>query len=304
MTPFRENVRGIVAITACNVLFLFNDTLIRLTSEREHLPLSEILLIRGLLASAVLAPIVLATGAGKRVALVRSWPLFWRTAAEVFAAFLYLFALFHMPIANLNAILQVVPLLLTGAAALFLGERVGWRRWAAIAVGFAGVLVVIRPGFGGFDAYALVALAAMFFITLRDFCTRLIPSGLPALVIALVTSAAVGLSGPLLGLLLQDAWIMPSGMALAMIVGAVFFAIGGYLSAVAFMRHGDIAVVAPFRYSVIVAAILVGYLVWGDVPDWPMLAGTAIIISAGIYTLYRERNASMLAAEAAAGEGL
>jgi drug/metabolite transporter (DMT)-like permease len=301
-TPFRENLRGILGISACNLLFLINDTLIKVASV--ELPLSEIIFFRGVFATALILPLVVMTGAHRQSAHLWNWPVFWRTVADVFAAFLYLYALFHIPIANANAILQIVPLMITAAGAVFLGERVGWRRWTAIFVGFVGVLIVVRPGLAGFDVYSLYAVAAMFFITLRDMTTRIMPAGLPALLVALVTGAAVGASGPVFAVVLDQNWVVPSWHAMALIFAAVFFLIGGYLTAVEFMRHGDISVVAPFRYTVILWAMIVGFVVWREVADWPMLLGTAIIILTGVYTFHRERNLARLREEAASGEGL
>jgi drug/metabolite transporter (DMT)-like permease len=303
MNPFRENLRGIVAITACNLLFLINDALIKLANS--EMPLGEILFFRGVAVSILLVPIVLWTGAWRQAAHLWNWPVFWRTVAEMAAAILYLLALFHLPIANTNAIAQIVPLMVTATGAIFLGEVVGWRRWTAIAVGFAGVLVVVRPGLSGFNAFSLVALASMLFITLRDVTTRIMPRGLPALLVAVVTGVAVGLSGPVLGLSLGEAWVPPTGRTVALIAGSACFLLGGYLTAVEFMRHGDIAVIAPFRYTVIVWAMITGFLLWGELPDLLMLVGTAIIIATGVYTFYRERkNATLTAAAASAGEGI
>jgi drug/metabolite transporter (DMT)-like permease len=295
MTPFRENLRGIIAISACNLLFLINDTMIKLASS--ELPLGELLFLRGLLASVLLLAIVLWTGAHHRIRLLWNWAVFWRTLAEVLSAILYLGALFHIPIANTNAILQVVPLMVTASAAIFLGDEVGWKRWLAIAIGFAGVLVIIRPGLAGFNVFSLVALAAMLFITLRDMTTRVMPRALPALLVALVTGIAVCLAGPVLGVAVAEEWSVPSPRSVGLVVGAAGFLIGGYLTAVDFMRHGDIAVVAPFRYSVVVWAMIVGFLVWREVPDLMMLVGTAIIIATGVYTFHRERRLARIIAE-------
>lgn len=300
--PFRENLIGIVAITACNFLFLINDTCLKLASE--ELPLGQILTMRGGMATLFLIPVAWVSGAFRHIRLLPNWHVVSRTFAEIMAAFLYLLALFHIPIANANAILQVVPLMITAAGAIFLGERVGWRRWTAIAIGFLGVMIVVRPGLAGFNAFGLVALASMFFTTLRDMNSRLMPLAIPALLIALVTGFFVGLSGPAVGLILGETWVMPSGRSLGLIAVAVLFLIGGYMTAVIAMRHGDISVVAPFRYAVIIWAIIVGYLVFGDVPDLPMIIGTGVIIATGIYTFYRERQAARLRAEAFAGEGM
>lgn len=301
-TLFRENLRGILSLTACILLFLVNDTFIKLANE--EMPLSQIIFFRGLFATALLLPMVAGSGGFRHVGLLWNWPVFFRTLAEVFAAVCFLMALFHIPIANVNAINQVVPLMITAAGAIFLGEAVGWRRWTAIVVGFIGVMIIIRPGLAGFSSYSLVALASAVFVTIRDMTTRIMPRGLPALLISLVTAAAVGVSGLALRPILGEEWVTPSGSGLALIAAAVIFLIGGYLTAVDFMRHGDIAVVAPFRYTVIVFAMIVGFAVWGEVPDLLMLVGTAVIAATGVYTFRRERNLARLREEAASGEGL
>jgi drug/metabolite transporter (DMT)-like permease len=295
MTPFRENLRGILAISAANFLFLINDTMIKLASP--VMPLGEILFFRGLFATALLVPIVIAADVVKYIPTLWNASLILRTVAEIIAAILFILALFNMPIANINAILQVVPLMVTACAALFLGERVGWRRWAAIGVGFLGVMIVIRPGLEGFDVYSLVALGSMLFITIRDLTTRTMPRGIPALLVALVTGIAVCLTGPVYGLVAGETWVAPDGGTLVLVGGAAVFLIGGYLLAVDFMRHGDIAVVAPFRYVVIIWAIVVGYVVWREVPDVAMIIGTSLVIASGIYTIHRERRIARIVAE-------
>lgn len=300
MTPFRENLRGILAITACNFLFLINDMLIKLTSA--ELPLGQIIAIRGLFATMLLVPIVLATGLAREIRLIRQPALFWRTGAEIASAYFYLIALFHIPIANTNTIIQVVPLAVTASAAIFLGHAVGWRRWIAIVIGFLGVIVIIRPGMEGFNSYSLLALVSAGFITLRDITTRIMPATVPTLLIALTTAVCVGLTGPVFGLVAGEQWVVPSTHALLLIAAAVVFLVGGYLTSVEFMRHGDIAVVAPFRYTVILWAMLVGYLVWNEKPDLTTLIGSAIIIATGVYTFHRERRLSARAAVAAMGE--
>ena len=166
-------------------------------------------------------------------------------------------------------------------------------------MGFAGVLIVIRPGLAGFNMFSLLALAAAAFIALRDMSTRIMPPGVPTLLIALITAVMVGISGPIYGVIAGEHWIMPSGRAIALIAGASIFLIGGYLTAIDFMRHGDIAVVAPFRYTVIMWAVIVGFLVWREVPDLPMVVGTFVIIATGIYTFYRERQIAARSAIAA-----
>lgn len=300
MNTFSDNLRGIAFLTACNVAFLISDTLIKVIGDA--IPLGELIAIRGLVVALVLVPAVIANGMWRMWPLLRSRALVWRTLGEASSAFLYLLALLNMPIANINTILQVVPLMITAAGAILLGEAVGWRRWTAIAVGFVGVLIVVRPGLAGFNGYSLLALAAALAIALRDVSSRLMPRGIPALLVAAVTGPFVGLCAPLYSLAMGEAWVAPPLWALGLLGIAIIFLIGGYLLSVVFMRHGDISVVAPFRYLTIVWAIIIGFAVFGDVPDWPMYLGMAIIAASGIYTFQRERNRARLAQEAIAGE--
>jgi drug/metabolite transporter (DMT)-like permease len=292
---FRENLIGIGYLIACTILFLINDVVVKLANA--YLPLGELVAVRAVIASTVMFLIVLATGA------YRSLPLLWhrgvaiRALAEAGASFFYLVALFHMPIANANTILQIVPLLITASAALFLGEAVGWRRWTAIAVGFLGVLIVVRPGFADFNAFSLFALASAGFSTLRDLATRQMPAGIPALAVSLATGVVVGVFAPVYAVVAQETWVMPSAEVVGLIAIGVGFLIGAYITSIAFMRHGDISIIAPFRYLAIVFAIILGFIVWREIPDLPMIVGMAVIAAAGIYTFRRERNQARLAME-------
>jgi drug/metabolite transporter (DMT)-like permease len=302
MTPFRENLRGILLIIACNFAFLCSDTMIKLIGPA--IPLGEFITLRGIAVTLILTPVVAYTGVWRHARMLRSPALFWRTFGEAASAFTYLAALIHMPIANINTIMQIVPLAITAAGALLLGEAVGWRRWSAIAVGFAGVIIVVRPGAEGFNVFSLLALGSAFLVALRDISGRIMPRGLPALLVAYFTGAAVGLCGPFYALAIHEVWVIPPPWALGYFIVAVGFVICGYLLSVAFMRHGDIGVVAPFRYVVIIWAIIIGFLVFNEVPAWPVYVGMAIIAASGIYTFQRERNRARLLAEATSGEGL
>jgi drug/metabolite transporter (DMT)-like permease len=289
MTSFRDNLRGILAMVAANLTFLLNDTQVKLAGDR--LPIGEIVFLRGLFASILIGALVVWFGLHRYVHMLLHGTVVWRTIGEIAATLLFLAALLHMPIADITAILQVIPLMTTAAGAIFLAETVGWRRWTAIAIGFVGVLIVLRPGGAGFGHYGLLALGSMFFITMRDMVTRVMPTGMPTLLVAGLTSVVISITGAGMGL--GEDWIVPDATALALLFGAAVFITIGYYTAILAMRFGDVAVVAPFRYTVIVWAIIVGYLVWGDIPDLPMLAGTAIIIATGIYTFYRERSLAM-----------
>jgi drug/metabolite transporter (DMT)-like permease len=285
MSDFRENARGILAMNASMLAFIFNDTLVKLAGET--LPIGEILFLRSLIAVALIGGMVLGAGQHREIRRLFHRTTGWRSVGEVGATLFYLTALFRMPIANATTIMQTIPLTTVAAAAWILGERVGWRSWTAIAIGFAGVLIVVRPGLAGFDAHSFLVLVAVAFVTLRDLSTRAMPPGVPILLLTLATSVLVGLVG--LALAVFEDWSWPSTRVWMLLGGSAIALTAAYNTIVVAMRHGEIGVVAPFRYTVIVWAIVLGYFVWGDRPDPFMIAGTAIIIATGIYTFHRQR---------------
>ncbi len=289
MSAYRTNGRGVAAILASQLAFLLNDTLVKLTSE--HLPLGEILCARGCFATLFIAVPVIALGLHRQVGQLFHRTVLARSIGELGGTFFYMLALFQMPLAAAMIIFQAVPLSVTAGAALFLREAVGWRRWTAIVVGFLGVLVVIRPGLASFNAAGLLVLVSVIFMSLRDLMSRALPATVPTLLMTLVTAASVAAMGAAIGL--WEQWLWPTLTDVVRIAGASFLLSIGYFTAIAAMRQGSISVTAPFRYVAVVLAIAIGYLVWGDVPDVLMIIGSVIIVAAGLYTLYRERQAAL-----------
>ncbi|MBN9027277.1 MAG: DMT family transporter [Rhizobiales bacterium] len=284
MPALADNSRGIIMMVLSNLVFIINDTLIKLVSE--GLPTGQILVIRGAISFLLISAVVFATGMHRQWRAVCNRMVAWRTVGEIGATVLYLYALFNMPIANVSAIGQIVPLMTTAAAAIFLAEPVGWRRWTAIAVGFLGVLLIMRPSVSGFDMFSLAAFASMGFITMRDLVTREMPSGVPTLLVVAVTAAAMTATGATLSLV--ENWPVPSLKQWAILGAASTLLLCGYGTSIMAMRFGAMAVVAPFRYTGILFAVVLGFLVWGDVPDALTLVGTLIVVATGVYTFRRE----------------
>lgn len=280
-----DNRRGILFMLTAMAAFIVNDTFVKLVSA--ELPAGEIIFIRGLMAAPLLAALGWSQGSLGGLRGLRHRAVAWRSVGDMGATTLYLTALFHMPIANATAILQTVPLATTGGAALLFGEPVGIRRWSAIAVGFLGVLLIVRPGPEGFDLWALVALASVGFVCLRDLSSRLIPAGTPTFGVTAVAAAAVALAGAAMGLF--EDWLAPSPAQIAWLAAAAVLVATGYVMILKAMRVGEVSVVAPFRYSLMLWAILIQVGVFGEWPDATTLAGSAILVATGLYTLYRER---------------
>ena len=276
--------------------FVLNDGLMK--AGFDSMSIYQAIFLRGLITVPLIA--LLAWHKGELIVSIaprNRLLLTLRVAAEVGATVGFLTALKHMPLANVTAILQVLPLTVTMAAALFLGEKVGWRRWLAIAIGLAGVLIIIRPGMEGFSVYSIWALVAVGCVTIREIATRKLSADLPSLPVALAT--AIAISG--LGAVMQPAveWAPVSASAWSLIGGASLAIIGGYLFSVMTIRIGDIGFIAPFRYTAMVWALVLGLLMFGEIPDMPMMTGTVIIILTGLYSLHRERSVRRTAQEPA-----
>lgn len=282
---FRDNSRAIAAMTLSSAGFILNDTLVKIAAD--DLPLGQILLVRGLFCILFMGAACYATGAYRHFSSLRHPTVLIRSLAEALATLFYLTALFRIEIGNATAILQALPLVVTAGAAVFLKAPVGWRRWLAILVGFAGVLLIIRPGLEGFNVWSLSALAGIFCMAVRDLATRQMPEDIPTLGVALAALCLVTLIGA--ALCIYDGWQPMDGKTYGFLAGAAVLIIVGYVALIVAMRLGEISVVAPFRYSAILWGLLMGYLVWGDVPDLLTLAGITIIVLTGVYTFFREQ---------------
>lgn len=281
-----ENMRGAVFMMVSMAGFSLNDALIK--SVADDLPLYQAVFLRGLAASLLVAGLAMTQGAARFRPRRRDARLVgWRVFAEVGGTVCFLTALFNMPIANATAILQALPLAVTLAAALFLGEPVGWRRYLAIAIGFVGVLIVVRPGAEGFTVYSLWAIGAIGFIVLRDLTTRSLSPAVPSAWVVLVTTLSITTLAGLAAVV--QGWRPFHLGHVAVLAGSAAFLLVGYVFGVMTMRTGEIGLTQPFRYTLILWAILFGILFFGEWPDLWMLAGSAIVIATGLYTLQRER---------------
>ena len=281
-----DNARGSLWMGIAMGAFTLNDACMKAVTET--MPLYQAMFLRGVLTTILIAAI------GIRAGTLRfDWApsdRFWmalRTVGEVGGTVSFLTALRHMPLANLSAILQSLPLAVTLAAALLMREAVGWRRLVAILVGFCGVLLIVRPGTEGFDRWSLLGLVSVAFVVLRDLSTRRMSSDLTSVTVAFSAAASVAVTA--LAVLPFSGWAPARGAEMGLIAGASAFLVAGYILIVMAMRVGDIALVAPFRYTSLIFAVVLGWAIFGQFPDAFTLLGGAIVIATGIYTFHRER---------------
>lgn len=286
MANVTDNMRGALLMSGAMAGFTFNDACMKALGD--HMPLFQSLFLRGLGTSLFL--VLLAVGM-RQVSLRhsrRDWAIMWlRGLAEVGSAWFFITALLHMPIANVSAIMQALPLTMTLAGAVFLGQAVGWRRMTAILIGFGGVMLIVRPGGADFTIHSVYGVLAVLCVTVRDVLSRKVPARVPSLVIAAVSSVAVTLFGGVGSVFV--AWQPVDMTALALLAGAIGFLIVGYILSVSAMRVGEIAFVAPFRYTSLLFALAVGFLAFGDWPDFLTKLGAGIVVATGVFTFWRER---------------
>lgn len=284
--PMTDNMRGAALMTAAMAGYTLNDVCMKLMSS--EMPLGQTVALRGVLSIGMMSLVGWYLGVLRFRLPLREWGLIaLRTVSEVIVTYCFLTALYNMPIANVTAIIQALPLTVALAAWAFLAEPLGWRRLLAILVGFVGVLLIVQPGGQGFSIWSVYALGAVVFITLRDVVVRKMNPNTPSFTVALLTSIGITLAFAVLSW--GEQWVALSGRSMISLTLAAVFITCGYLFSVMVMRVGDIGFVAPFRYTGLVVALIAGLLVFGDWPDGLTLIGAAIVVLTGLFTLYRER---------------
>ena len=280
------NLLGALLMMASMACFTMNDTFLKATGG--DLPLFQLLFLRGILASVLILGLAWMRRALQFDLSLRDWSLIGlRSLSEVGAAYFFVTALLNMPLANLTAILQVLPLTVTLASALVFREVVGWRRMTAILIGFCGMLLIVRPGPDGFTLWSAYALISVVCVTVRDLAVRRLSRSVPSLMVTLSAALAVVVFAGLGSLTIEWAPLTPRLTGL--VCGSAFFVVGGYYFSVQVMRTGDVSFIAPFRYTGLIWALLLGWLVFGHWPTTLTLVGAGIIVATGLFTLYRER---------------
>ena len=280
-----DNLKGILFMILAMAGFACEDLFIKMLSE--NLPISEIIIILGFSGSIIFLIIGLLTKAPIFHQGLLTTPVIIRTLCELFGALFFVLAIALTPLSSASAIIQVMPLLVTIGAAIFFKEKVGWRRWTAVFIGFIGVLLILRPGFGSFMPASIFALLGATFLAGRDLATRAIEVKLPSVTISLYAFLAFGVSGIML-IPFSSEMLVPSSKDILFFAGASAFGVIAYYSIVIAARTGEMSVISPFRYSRLVFAMLLSIIVLSERPDILTLLGAAIIVASGVYTFVRE----------------
>ena len=266
--------------------FAVEDTFIKLLSAR--LPATQILFSVGF--GGALITLALAVTLNVKLAdkILLNKHVISRTIADLFGALFFTSAMVLIPMSLLASILQATPLFVTLGAAILLGEKVGWRRWSAIFIGFLGIIIILQPGYGSFQLVSLLGLAAVLCLALRDVVTRDMATEIPTLTVTFYACLAMGSAGfiayPFFG-----TPIMPTTFEAILLVCAAIIGVTGYFLIVLATRKGDVSVIAPFRYSRLLFSLGLASLILGEMLTLPILLGGLLVVSSGIYTFGRER---------------
>jgi drug/metabolite transporter (DMT)-like permease len=281
-----DNSRGILAMSASVVVFIFNDALIKLASET--MPPLQAIGLRGIFATAWCVLALLVSGAWRKVGGVFHPAVFIRGVLEAAAAVTYLVALAYIPFAIATAVNMSTPLFLAVLAVLILKEQVGWRRWSAITVGFLGVILVIQPEPGDINGWTWLVVLSSLVGALRDVIARYVPPALPSVVVSLSSAVTVGVVGCIWATL--EGWQPMPARGVAYVGGSsLLLALGYQLLIIALRARAEYSVMGSFRYASVLWAIAIGYVLWSDVPNELALAGIVVIVGSGLYILRRQR---------------
>ncbi|WP_299150058.1 DMT family transporter [uncultured Tateyamaria sp.] len=287
MPPFSHNLRGAIVMVLAMLGFAVEDAMIKLLAGA--LPVGQIVGLLGVGGAVVFA--ILCHSRDQHL-----WDrgflepaILLRNGSELIGTLGFVTAIALIPLSTASAILQAAPLLVTLGAAVFLGEPVGWRRWAAILVGFSGVMLIIRPGTNGFDWLSLFAVQGVVGLAIRDLATRRVAATVSSLQLSFM---AFLMLIPASAIFLTVEGVAPVAMTITqtgLIGAAVLIGALAYYGITYAMRVGEISFVTPFRYARMIFALLIGMALFGEAPDRLTLIGAAIIIASGLYTLWREQ---------------
>lgn len=289
-------IRGMALMVACMTVLPVMDAIAKYMAVVEGMAPAQVTFYRFFFQLAATMPLLVTLNGRKAFRARRPFANLLRGVLHAAASLLFFVAVKYMPLADVFAIYFVEPFILTALSALFLGERVGWRRWLAIVVGFGGAMIVIQPSYAVFGWTALLPVACAFLFALYMFLNRAIGEADPPL--TMQTVAGIGgtlfmacalLAGHAMGATdftpsLPGSWL---GLSLLMLLGAI----SGYvhLLVVRAFRLAPLSVLAPFQYFEIISATVLGYLLFSDFPDGWKWLGIGIIVGSGLFILWRER---------------
>ena len=275
---------GISCLVLGGFFITMNDTAIKTASP--GLPVGEIMFLRAVVQFGLVLVYLIAFRRFGELRVEHPLGQAGRATVMVVASFMFVWALRLLPLADATALLFIAPLIMTALAPFFLGEKVGWHRWAAVGVGFAGMIVMLRPTGEGLQWAALLAIGAATGSALRDTITRRISSGDSTIATLFYTSLAILAVATLT---LPFGWKTPEPADYAILGFAGLLQFSAHFLMIETFRFIQVSAVAPFKYIVLIWAAGAGYWLFGEIPDLYTVLGAMLIVAGGLYVVHREQ---------------
>lgn len=295
--PEPQNLAKGLAIMAFAMMILpCMDAIAKYMATFQAMSPGQVTFYRFFFQMVLTLPLLLTVGGASAFRVKRPWMNLLRGVLHAAATLLFFTAVKYMPLADVFAIYFVEPFMLTALSAIFLGEKVGWRRWLAIVIGFGGAMIVIQPSFAIFGLMSLLPVLCAFLFALYLFMNRAIGdadspvamqtvSGLGGTIfMAVVLLVGNGLGQPDFAIALPNSWF---SLGLLLILGGLSGY--GHLLVLRAFRLAPVSILAPFQYFEIISATVLGFLLFGDFPTPSKWLGVAIIVGSGLYIIWRER---------------
>ncbi len=280
-----DNLRGSLAMILAMALFAIEDMFLKAASV--SLPVGEILVLFGLGGVLVFAGVALARGERLVQRQVFSRVMGIRFVFELTGRLFYVLALALTPLSSTTVILQATPIFVVLGAMVFFGERVGWRRWMAIIVGLAGVLIVLRPGADSFTLLSMLAFIGMLGFAGRDLASRAAPRSLSTVLLGFYGFVTLVIAGVSYGIWHGAPFVLPDFVSGGYIAAAVLAGVFAYGSLMLAMRTGEVSIVTPFRYSRLLFGVGLGVVFFGEQLDTQTLVGCSVIVLSGLFIMSR-----------------
>ncbi len=286
-TDRRANLIGSAWMIAAMAGFAVEDSLLK--ASAQTMPIAQVMMLFGSGGALVFAALARLRGHRLFTPDVASRPMRLRMAFEVVGRLFFTLAIILTPLSAATVILQATPLVVVAGAALIFGERVGWRRWSAIVLGLLGVLIILQPGGDAFTPLSVLAVLGMLGFAGRDLASRAAPASLSALVLGVYGFVGIVIAGGLVALWEGQAFRWPGPQGALVLTGAVLMGVAAYTSLMNAMRSGAVSAVTPFRYTRLIFGIGLGVLLFGETLTPAMIAGSALIVASGLFTLWRSQ---------------
>jgi drug/metabolite transporter (DMT)-like permease len=296
-SPEHQNpLQGMALMAGAMIVLPAMDAIAKYMATFEAMSPGQVTFYRFFFQLACTLPILFAVFGLKALSAKRPWMNLLRGALHGAASLLFFVAVKYMPLADVFAIYFVEPFMLTGLSAIFLGDKVGWRRWLAIIVGFGGAMIVIQPSYEIFGLKALLPVFCAFLFSLYLFLNRAIGNADSPL--TMQTMAGIGgtvfMAGALTvgnGLGASDFVVSLPSSVLGLVLLVVLGSLSGYVHMIIVkaFRLAPLSLLAPFQYFEIISATILGYAVFGDFPTYSKWIGILIIVASGLFIIWRER---------------